>query len=87
MNTKLAGTLGTIILLLGIGSFILGHAADAQTISDKKVMTKVEKQRENRQKAMEAMAHKVDKKMEHFKEIHDKLTHAKFQPNPKAKAR
>ncbi len=85
MNTRLAGTLGAIILLLGIGSFTLGHAADAQTISDKKAMTKVEKQRENRQKAMEAMAHKVDKKIDHFKEIHEKLTHAHFQPNPHLK--
>jgi hypothetical protein len=87
MNTKLAGTLGTIILLLGIGSFALGHAADAQTMSDKKAMTKVEKQGGDRQKAMEDIANKVDKKMEHFKQIHDKLTHAKFKPNPKAKAR
>jgi hypothetical protein len=37
---------------MGIGSFALGHTADAQTSTGKKALNKVEKQRENRDKAV-----------------------------------
>ncbi|HEV2192622.1 MAG TPA: hypothetical protein VGR54_03265 [Nitrosopumilaceae archaeon] len=38
---------------MGIGSFALGHTADAEKPSPKKILNKVEKQRENRDKALE----------------------------------
>jgi hypothetical protein len=49
INTKLVAGLTVIVLLMGIGSFTFGHAADAQTSTPtKKTMNKLEKQRENR---------------------------------------
>jgi hypothetical protein len=52
INTKLLAGLAVFVLLMGIGSFAFGHAADAQTSTPaKKVLNKVEKQRENRDKA------------------------------------
>ena len=59
INTKIAGSLFAILLLVGIGSFAFGHAADAQKSTfkgdtpakkDTTAKTKVDKQRENRDK-------------------------------------
>ena len=50
MNTKLLAGLAIFVLLLGIGSFALGHTADAQLSTGKKALNKVEKQREARDK-------------------------------------
>ena len=48
MNTKLLAGLAVFVLLLGIGSFALGHTADATSTPSKKALNKLEKQRENR---------------------------------------
>ena len=54
MNIKLVAGFVVIVLLMGMSSFIFGHTADAQkSDSEKKPITKVEKQKENRQKTME----------------------------------
>jgi len=52
MNTKLLAGLAVFVLLMGIGSFALGHTADAQSSTGKKSLNKVEKQREARDKAV-----------------------------------
>ena len=59
MNTKLLAGLAIFVLLMGVGSFALGHTADAQTSTGKKAMNKVEKQRENRDKTLGGHQHWV----------------------------
>ncbi len=68
------GGLCILVLIAGIGSFALGHSAYAQP------KTKVDLQKENRAKALEKIASdEKNPKMQKFKELASKMTHAKFK--------
>ncbi len=81
MDTKIFGGLCVLVLIAGIGSFALEHSAYAQP------KTKVDLQKENRAKAQEKITNdeKTNPKMQKFKELASKMTHAKFKVNNKSK--
>jgi hypothetical protein len=45
----------------------------------------VDQSKKLKDKHLDEMGNKLDKKMQHLQDIHDKLTKAKFKPNPLAK--
>jgi hypothetical protein len=45
----------------------------------------VDQSKKFKDKHLDEMGNKLDKKMQHLQDIHDKLTKAKFKPNPLAK--
>lgn len=71
MNKTMMLSIAVLVLVIGIGTNIFYHAAEARSLPKHDQKNQID--------------NKVDKKMQHFTDIRDKMLKAKFKLNPLAK--